>query len=288
MSDTLRLQEYVRCTSHTKAVWFALLIVSLSSVLPPQKGNAQENMADRVLEIRRAYEQLNYEEAERKGLAALEDYQAFSPDELCEIHTILALVYFSENNATEAGQQFRLALDLNPDLELDPLFVSPKIREFFAEIKAAQTYPDVSGSTDGAEVRYMILQDPRPAAALRSMVLPGWGQMYKGESRKGIVLTALWGVGVLGTATAHLLRQSAEDDYLAETDPRQIQNRYDDFNRMHKLRNNLALFAAGLWLVSYLDAILGKAPETSLSRTERTVSPILSGDRLAVGLSLRL
>ncbi|MFQ6114418.1 MAG: tetratricopeptide repeat protein [bacterium] len=230
-------------------------------------------------EIRNAYNQLDFTEAEIKAKSALDDYQRFSPAQLTEIHKILALIYYSQNNTAEARQHFENALSLTPDLKLDPLFVSPKILDFFAQIKRDRERPLEGHSSAQAEVRYVLVQDRRPSAALRSMILPGWGQLYKGDKTKGKVLISLWSVGLIGSVITHLARENAEDKYVSETNPAKIESRYSTFNTFHKLRNSLLIFSAGVWLYSYVDAIAKERPhrtETSNSEKALIIFPSIS------------
>ncbi len=251
-------------------------------------SHAQSRAARIIVEIQEAYEQLNYQEADIKARAALHDYQSFSPAQLTEIHKILGLIGFSSGATDQARQQFELALAITPDLQLDPLYVSPKILEFFESIKTERLSREQDIGASDQQIRYVVVEDPRPGAAMRSMVLPGWGQLYKKEKRKGLVLTGLWTAGLIGTAVAHFARNNAEDTYLAETDPARVDARFDDFNRLHKIRNNLALFSAGVWLFSYLDAILRKPPKSNLADADQAwmLAPASQGD--GVGVALRV
>jgi tetratricopeptide (TPR) repeat protein len=257
------------------AIIFLILILFSSAF-----GQSAER--DLIEEIQTAYNQLNYPEAEIKAQAALKDFQRFTPTQLTEIHKILGLIYFSQNKEDAARLQFENALSLSPDLKLDPLFVSPKIVEFFEEIKKARTIKLQDAGASQADVRYVLLQDPRPAAAMRSMIVPGWGQLYKGEKTKGRVLLGLWSAGVIGSVAAHIARAHAEDRYLAETDPDRIESRYDTFNTFHKLRNNLLIFSGGVWLFSYIDAILKKQNPTYSSQTSVLISPAFNRPRVDI------
>lgn len=265
-----------------KNISFAVALTFL--VFPYAALFAQQESSKTVEQIREYYDQLLFAEAEKQAQEALKKYENFTPGQLEEIHKILGLIYFSQNKPTQAREQFENALSLNADLKLDPLYVSPKILEFFDSVKrdwlAAKKEEEQQVS-----VRYLVVEDTRPAAALRSMVLPGWGQFYKGEKKKGIVLSTLWGVGVVGTVLAHIARNNAEDDYLAETDPQKIGSRFSTFNNYHKLRNSLAAFSAAVWVVSYLDAILSRSHSHPQPARKVSFSPNWMGHR--PGLTLR-
>lgn len=261
-----------------KSAFLLLLLVSVLS------GQEQSDTA-LLREIERAYNELNFTEAEIKAETALENYERFKGDELTQIHKILGLIYFSQNRQAEARTQFENALSLSPDLELDSLMVSPKIMEFFNQVKT--DFTEARQNTDApSQVRYVLVSDPRPAAAMRSMVLPGWGQLYKGEQRKGIVLLSMWTVGIVGSVVTHIARNDARDDYLAATNPAQIESRFDRFDTLHKLRNNLLLFSAGVWLFSYFDAIL-KHDSSQSGERPFSVSPAVSVDRARLLFSWR-
>ena len=92
-----------------------------------------------------------------------------------------------------------------------------------------------------------------PAGAmLRSIALPGWGQMYNGDTIRGLVYT-VGAVGLGGTAAASAaLAVSAQNDYQKNT-PDTV-GRRDDANE-HITRTNVALVSLGVvWLASVVDA----------------------------------
>lgn len=240
--------------------YFLRIVVLAIVFCSPCQLMSQNNEGHLLEEIRAAYNQLKYVEAEIKAKAALEKYENFTPSQLTEIHKLLGLVYYSQNKPIEARRHFEAALNLTPDLELDPMFVSPKIVDFFKQIHAERDTRNHRIENTDAPVRYVVQQDPRPAAALRSMLLPGWGQYYKGEKNKAWLLAGLWTAGITGTIISHFAREEAEDRYLSETSPDDIVSRYNRFNTFHKLRNNLFLFSAGIWLFSYIDAMVKKQP----------------------------
>ncbi len=233
--------------------WWALILVASVAVGPARAQAPGEAV---VAAVRAALQQFAYAEAEQQARAALAEPERFSLDQLTELHALLGQVAYAQGEEVEARRQFEAALSLNPHLTLDPLLVSPKIIAFFEEVKRTWTPPEAGASPTEAPPRYVVVPDPRPAAALRSMLVPGWGQLYKGERRKGRWLLGAW-VGTAGaTAAAHLARARAEDAYLAAREPDRIADRYQRFDRWHKLRNNLALAAAGVWVVSYVDALV--------------------------------
>jgi tetratricopeptide (TPR) repeat protein len=229
-----------------------------------------------------AYRQFDYVTAQRLAQTALDAYE--TPEALAQIHVILGLIAFSRNEQEDARGQFKEALFLDPDVQLDALQVSPKILALFEETRAELSQASEDPPGDPATPRYVLVRDPRAEAALRSMMVPGWGQLYKGQRTKGRVLLGAWGLAMAGGATAHVLRQQALDTYL-DAGADEAEKRYATLNRWHKTRNALVMGAIGIWIYSYLDALIigGPAPE----RRNLLITPGLSERRLHVSMQVR-
>ncbi len=57
-------------------------------------------------------------------------------DDISKAHRFLAYSYVALNDREKAKDSFRQALSVDPDLQLDPVYVSPKIMEVFEEVKS--------------------------------------------------------------------------------------------------------------------------------------------------------
>lgn len=236
------------------------LLVILCLVIPCKGyGQLVTPPEDQLQAIQSAYQNVDFATAEGLIEQALETYQLFLPAQLATVHLYAALIGFAQNETIEARQHLRTALQLQPELRLDPIEIPPGLIAMADEIKEEL---QVSVQEDAAETRYIVLQDPRPQAALRSMLLPGWGQFYKGEQKKGLIFISAWGATVLGSGVAHLMRENRETAYLNA--PRdEIQERYRSFDTWHVVRNNLILAAAGVWVSSYVDALVSRNPDAA-------------------------
>ncbi len=246
-----------------------LVAVGLAFAHPVQ-GQGQ-SAADRV---RIAYERLDFELALASADSVIRSSESSSPEDLVEVHTIAALVYVARNQPRNARQHFASIVSIDPDLELDPMLASPQALELFREVQSEARTRQVDNVMPS--VRYLRVYDPRPSAAYRSMVLPGWGQLYKGHRTRGYAMMGIWASTVAGTVAAHIVRNSRRDAYLNETDPLAVAGRFDEYNRWHKARNNLAIAAAATWVVSYLDALIFEG--TARPGTSRRASVGLSHD----------
>ena len=237
-------------TPHTAL--FAVVVFALWSSFCP--AFAQQSNQEIIGDIKNAYENLDFSVAEARIEAAINTFDRFTPAELGEIYSISAYIFFARDDQAGTRRQLDLALQIHPELKLSAREAPPQVIAILDEliqIRAASLPTET-------ELRYLVVEDPRPAAVMRSMLLPGWGQLYKQEKKKGILLISAWGVTSIGALVAHNERKKAEEHYLASIDLQQINDRYPAFNKWHKTRNNLFLAAAGVWAFSYIDALLSR------------------------------
>lgn len=228
-------------------------------------------------EVTGAYESLSFDEALELAAQVTKNADAYLPRELVDVHTVAGLILISRNDRPGARSHFAAALSLDPDLTLDPLFASPEVVTFFETVKRESAS---SPSAQPPPVRYIPVEDPRAGAALRSMLIPGWGQMYKGQQTKGALMMGVWGLAATGTVASHFIRNNREDRYVAETDPLAVSDRFDDFNRWHRIRNNLALTTVVIWAAAYVDALVidaNRSPDRAVQRVQLLYRPDLSG-----------
>lgn len=253
--------------------WLAGFLIVLLSIAG-RAETAHSQSAPPLDAMWQAYQELDYTTATDSAEVALQHVEAYTPEELAQIHTLLALIAYSRNQLTEARGQFMSALSLHPNLELDPLLVSPKILDFFAEIRAERSR--ATAEPTAGEVRYVVLEDQRVEAALRSMLVPGWGQLHKGDRRKGIVLIGTWGAALGGVALTYAQRQQARQAYEDAATVDEALRRYDTYNRWYRTHNAVLIGVAGVWLYSYVDALLTGRPTASPAAF--TVAPGLQPD----------
>ncbi len=229
--------------------------------------------------MRLAFQQLNYMAAQKAGEIALRDWQKLEPAQLIEVYRMLGIIAFSDGDFFKAKTHFEAALSLAPDLKLDSLFVSPKIQQFFHEVK---TNLPVHNGSSPSTMRYVIAPDPRPQAALRSLIFPGLGQMRKHQALKARVLMIAAGIGITTTGVLHFRRSAARESYLSSPTIAKAVSAYDRYNLLNRARNSAALATGGVWVYSFLDALLSAPNQPGLrlsylpAATHTEPVPILS------------
>lgn len=159
-----------------------------------------------------------------------------------------ALVALGRNR--EAASAFELLLDLDPDLELDPETVSPKIRAVFDGVKTRRPVaPDSGAAILVTRVDTVFRRQPVPL----SIIIPGAGQLHKGQQLKGWVIIAGTAAGLAGSIYTHVRYTRARDEYLA-AGPTEVVERYQEADRWYQARTISVSFTALAWLYSLVDA----------------------------------
>lgn len=263
------------------------LLLALLMVLPRARP-ADAQTAPPVDVLWDIYQQLDYEAATDSATLALRSPEQYSVSELAEIHTILGLIAYSRDGEAEARSEFINALRLAPDLQLDSLLVSPKILSVFNEVRAELERPREGPAEQASSVRYVIVEDPRAEAALRSMLLPGWGQLHKGERRKGLFLLGTWSAAVAGATITFFGRRSARRAYEDADTVDEALDRYDPYNRWHQAHQAVLVGMAGVWLFGYVDALIAQQSGPAARSPSRVdLSPSATPSTVGVHLRVR-
>ncbi len=154
---------------------------------------------------------------------------------------------------------------------------------------------------EATTIDFKLKPKTRVKAALRSIVIPGWGQRYYGAKTKGNVMF----IGALvGGATAgimHLRFDNKRDDYLnflkRYENERSVPEKYlmlaelydrqQDAYDAEQQRNIVGAIAAGIWVYSVLDAMLF-FPDYGISISGANLSFVPEYDGESVKLMGRL
>jgi tetratricopeptide (TPR) repeat protein len=207
----------------------------------------------------RFYEEAEFDRAVSELSIILPIEDALDPFIAADLHKTLAFCYIAMRKTNIARLEFRTALRLNNRLDLgDDSVIAPKLRRAFLAVRR-----DVL-SVDRSTLRRNTL--------VRSLFLPGWGQVYRGARIRGFSFMAAELMLLTGTAFSIRSFTGARDAYLsfgvedavaiygrgnsisdvtAELDARF--NRYESKGR----RTNLLIgLAAGVWIANLADALI--------------------------------
>lgn len=210
-------------------------------------------VAQSLSEVQSLYDEGRYSEAIRRSGAMLKNVEALQATEIVILHRLTAIAFYNIGQQDSSKSHFLSLLSLRPDIRLDAGEVSPKIIEFFEQIRREAPRPPDDARTI-AYTRYLIEKDLRRHAAWRSALLPGWGQFYKGQPKRAILLGGLFWAGLSGTIIARSREIDRRDSYAGATGGSNIRSAYDEYNRWFKTRQGLSYATALLWLLAVGDA----------------------------------
>ncbi|MGA9115504.1 MAG: hypothetical protein WB626_01900 [Bacteroidota bacterium] len=242
-------------------------------VLPASPARAQEGGP--LGELREAYGSFEYGTAVRLADVMLAGRQALGAEILLEVFLLKGMSHFSLGEEDSARAAFLQMLDLDVDYRPDSVLVSPKIITFFERVRGehlrAWESPRPAGDAEKDTSARVSPGAPAPGglsrgAVARSLLLPGLGHFSAGNETKGWVLTAASGA-VLGSLAYFVLRtNSLEREYLGESNPAFIAERYDRYNAAYRTRNILLVAYAALFTYAQADLLLAETAQgTSLS-----------------------
>ena len=179
------------------------------------------------------------------------------------LHVWKGFAMVGMGNRIRARTDFAVALELDPEIELDPLEVSPKIIDEFRQASYS-VFPVDSLASDSYTPRYLVLRDERPIAAVQSLLLPGWGQWSMGRRYRGVV----FGTAAIAMATGYFVsgerERSARDDYL-RAPASEIEDRYNDYDLWHKTHRAFGYGVAATWILGILDVLTGPTHDVRVS-----------------------
>lgn len=270
---------------------FFIVAFTLASFQSPITGQEQDRPI--IEEIKELYNQFRYDEVIVLCQKALAADPPPTEQEQVDTYTHLAFAYIAIGNSEEAKGAFRSALDLRPNLSLDPIYVSPKIIAIFNEVKTEKEreQEDIGIQPRESElISNVARMNMKRGGAWRSLILPGWGQRYKGHKRKAIVFFAAHTINVGTLLYAHLQMNRAHDDYLKAREPSTIESKYDKYNSFYKLRNYCLLSTAAVWLYSHIDAaITSPASHAEGPNNERThlITPIMTSTSIGLAYTIQ-
>jgi hypothetical protein len=224
-----------------------ILIVLLLCMLTGLAA-AQSSVDANIHQVDSLYSAGFYSQAELEARRMLEN-DLLSDSLRIAAEQWVAFSLVAQGKTAMAKEHFLVILRLEPSHELDPVLTSPKILAVFNDARATYLATRVQASDSS------LTTESRPAEGItfRTIVFPGWEQWYHGRTPVGPILVGA-GVATLGSAiTMAFLRKSAHEDYLAATNPDEIQSKYDTYNGYAKVEGYCFAAFAVVYLLSEID-----------------------------------
>ena len=209
------------------------------------------------------YKSFDYQSTIDLAYSLIGDSVGLNKTDLCEIHRLKALSYYSLLNMQGALHSFVAILKINPDYTLNPEQNSPKIISYFEEIRinflsTKAKYEPEKMTQDSLQTTQKIdsiasNNSFSNKTMLYSILLPGLGHITTDPSPKGWLLCSA-GMLMLGSSIYYIIDTNRKErDYLNTIDKSEIERKYVDYNTSYKRRNFLIFAYAALWLYSQID-----------------------------------
>ncbi|HGY55942.1 MAG TPA: hypothetical protein ENK44_09585 [Caldithrix abyssi] len=255
-----------------KKVVLFLIAVFLIAIQAKAQPAAHEG-----LRVKNLYDTLRFEDAIAQGRSLLRSGKIHDKADLIVIHQYMAYSFFNLSQPDSARAHFLTLLTLDNRVQLDPIRTSPKIIDFFEQVR--RDFKQLKQEEQIVPVKeYVFMEDLRPAAAWRSALLPGWGQYYKNQNSRAYWFGGTFLAGLSITVAAWLQENKYKDLYLQEQNPSKIPDLYDQYNGWSKIRRGAGYATVAVWAVAFADALWSDYPRFNLQTNPQ-------GD---VALSLRI
>jgi len=194
----------------------------------------------------------------------LANNEGLTTTDLCEIYRLKATAHYSLMEMKDALNSFVALLQLNPEYQLNPKYNSPKIVEFFKEIKLIRKQHEES-TIDSTEktppINTLSNKDENLPYDYRyvigySLILPGLGHLSIGQKAKGWALITASAL-TLSTGVYYAIETNKrEKEYLQTIDKSDIEKKYDQYNQAYKIRNFALVSASLIWLYTQIDLLI--------------------------------
>ena len=253
----------LRCTFFLLSVLFFLLFSS--PVFSQSKPD--------FLAVDSAFVNQQYEKAELLALRIIQGHRDLSNDELARLDLTMGYCAIMLGHEDDARSYFFRALEAVPDLQLDPVQVSPKFRVIFDEVRSGRTAAPAQDDTRLSQGK------PLRIARLTNLIIPGSGQWQQGHRTRGAIVFGLQAatVGALIWQWGRL--NDSREAYLAQTDRSLVAHDYDRYNRDYQMTWVTGIATGLVYFAAQADLIWLKP---SAAPIQVAVVPALSGAGIAL------
>ena len=231
----------------TKLFYIMLLVASVM---------AQDNTIE---ELKQKYVSFNYDEVVKLADKMISSGN-YSSSQLTEIYEMKGMSEYSLGQELEARYSFEELLRLDPNFSMNPNRVSPKIVNFYNEIKVAylnelEEERPILDSLRIIKQNMAIANENYKTAVIKNIVFPGWGHFQMGNTTKGLIYSILNVASTAASIVYIIETNNKESAYLNETDKNLIASKYSDYNSSYKTRNLLLAATIAIWISSQVDIL---------------------------------
>lgn len=220
--------------------------------------HAQEPFRDSAFTaIDEAYNSGQYLSAELDARRLLE-LPGVSTSQRVWLEGRIAFSLIAQGKGTAAKERFISLLRLDEAYELDPVMTSPKILSVFNDARTLFAQRRRAEIQDSLRMRAKQQEEDDRTVTYRTVVFPGWEQLYHGRQLTGTVLMGAGAATLTSGIIFEFLRSKARNEYLQAVDPSVISSRYDRYDSYRKAEIYSFSAFAVVYLLSESEVFLGQ------------------------------
>lgn len=250
---------------------FSFLLAFQISLMAFEKSDTLKLISDN-------FEHFNYDSVINIGEKFLSSNPKLEPDLKIDILLKMTISAYSMGNKQASELYILRILKEDPNYQLSDSRVSPKIVEFYDEIKSNIEFNTSVTTVDTVivykelppSIKYISKEIP-PLVLLKSIILPGLSHFEEKKDLKSIAILSLSILSAISSIYYAIETGRLESEYLAQVNQTQIDAAYEKYSSAYKLRNaSLSIFGA-VWVYSQLDIILFSREIFEKSKGDQTV-----------------
>ena len=224
------------------------------------KNDPRQNSIERAAQF---FEEGQIVEAENLAFKTLSKPELLTKNQKFSLYRILAFCAIANDDEEGGERYFKNALMQNPNMSPDPLLWSPKIRRVFDRAKSSFKIiqEDVKKQQLSQEADFC------RQASLKSMIIPGYGQLVKGQKVKSFAAGLLF-AGVASAFVYELFSYpSARDAYYNATNSADAEAKWKEYRDTQYYVNLSGLLTLTIYSYSFFDALWSapSQPDSSFS-----------------------
>ncbi len=214
-------------------------------------GGIAEINNELTLQAHDFYDTGQIDKAEHLALKRLDEGENISHFEKSMLFKLLAFCAIANDDEETSKRHFISALRYNPSLSPDPLTWSPKIRRVFR--RASEEYFKQMEELRRQKVAIEAHLGRR--ASLRSLYLPGSGQVMKGQILKGYIAGTLFWGSFAGFIYGQATLPDDRESYLNARTSTEAVSRWEDYRDKQYMVNITGIVALAVYGYSFFDAL---------------------------------
>ncbi len=240
--------------------------------------------------IEQSFKSFKYQEVITLSESVVSQQDQHPDSILLPVLRMRTIAFYSLGDSRNAVNNYLEILRRQPDFRFDPLRTSPKIIDYFTNIRENFLDRQSTADTSSTIPPVTTVAQPFPRGAImRSLLLPGWGQLHQGNKTKGWIFATLGAASLSGAIYFAIDTRDKADQYLAITDPTRFDAAYDEYNAAYQKRNVLFTAFSLVWLYSQIDLlyITGNRSGDGRQNQQTKIFPLFTPyDSPAFGLGL--